>query len=81
MACTKTAYNPTASELPEHVDMKYQLLVDHVEKRDVDLHYVSREKMRRLLVTINMKGTKFAYVVKLTKMSYDKLCLRVSVIG
>lgn len=43
LVCNKDVYDPSVSELSKHIGMKYEMLVDHVGKRDVQLDYVLTE--------------------------------------
>lgn len=38
--CLKAAYNLVCTELSNHVDGKYQLVVDRVLKGDVEVQYI-----------------------------------------
>lgn len=67
MACIQNTHISTNSDLCKHVDVKYQLLIDHM-KRNVSLPFIPTEKMVADVMTGKLKCIKFAELVKLTKM-------------
>lgn len=58
-ACIREAKNPGSSELSKHIDVKFQFLVDNIQKGIVDIHYVPTENMAADLFTKNLKRIRF----------------------
>lgn len=57
--CISEAKNPGSSEFSKHVDVKFQFLVDNIQKGLVGIHYISTEDMAADLFTKNLKRVRF----------------------
>lgn len=55
-------------ELSRHKDVKYQFLVDHVEKRDVMVHFVPTDEMVADVLTQNLGRARLQKLVKYVRM-------------
>lgn len=68
-ACLAGVRNATLSEMYKHVDVKGQLPVDDVRKRDLHVEYVLSEEMVAGVLTKNLHDHKLESLLALFEMS------------
>lgn len=66
--CIKAAYNPVRTELSNHMDFQYQLVVVHVLKRDMEIQYVPTDLVIADNFTKKLKRVTFSQLMKLSRM-------------
>lgn len=68
LSCIADAYNPNLSELAKLVDVKYQILVFHVQNWDSNDYFVLTDCMIADILTKNLEQVKFAQMMELTNI-------------
>lgn len=67
--CISDVHNANMTDLNKHVDLKYQLLADHIRRGDMQLEYVPSAKMVADIFTKNLQLQKFKGLMALTGMN------------
>lgn len=63
-ACIQEVIHPVMSELPKHIDVKYQLIFDHVRKETVKICNIETKNMAADVMTKAWRAPKFNYQIK-----------------
>lgn len=61
--------NPVLSELSQHIDVKYQHILDHIRQGNIMLKFVRTEDMAGDMMTDNLVMGKFRHQLHLLGMS------------
>lgn len=67
-ACIADAYSCNLSKLAKHVDLKYQFIFHHVQKKDVGLHCSKTEEMIADMSAKNLNSITINRFLKLSGM-------------
>lgn len=77
-ACVADVTSSVISDLSKHIDLKYQFMVDNMQRWNVKLRYVRTDKMPADVLTKNLSAQKFEHALRLLNIYYGCIWMATS---